>query len=65
MARQEIDNNDGTDLIISENKYISIGKNGANIVIKNGNKMIWFDGEDGFDHLVDAIDTNKASLSSG
>lgn len=65
MARQEIDNNDGTDLIISEDKYISIGKDGANIVIKNGDKMIWFDGDDGFNQLVEAIDTNKASLSTG
>lgn len=65
MARKEIPNGDGTDLIISEDKYISIGKDGANIVIKNGSKMIWFDGEDGFDRFVDAIDTGKASLSSG
>ncbi|MGN0437116.1 MAG: hypothetical protein ACI4F4_01225 [Lachnospiraceae bacterium] len=65
MTRQEIENNDGTDLIIGENKYISIGKDGANIVIKNGDKMIWFDGEDGFDQLVAAIDITKASLSTG
>lgn len=65
MARQEIENNDGTDLIITNDKYISIGKDGADIVIKNGDKMIWFDGEGGFDRLVDAIDTNKASLSTG
>ncbi len=65
MARQEINNNDGTDLIISDNQYISVGANGANIVIKNGDKMIWFDGDDGFDRLVAAIDTEKASLSTG
>lgn len=65
MARQEISNNDGTDLIIDENRYLSLGKNGADIVIKNGDKMIWFDGEDGFDRLVAAIDTTKASLSIG
>lgn len=65
MARQEIENNDGTDLIISPERYFSVGSNGANIVIKNGDKMIWFDGDDAFDRFVDAIDTSKASLSSG
>ena len=64
MARQEINNNDGTDLIISSDKYISVGHDGANIVIKNGSKMIWFDGEDAWDRLFDAIDKEKASLSS-
>lgn len=64
MARREIENMDGTDLIIGENKYISIGKDGADIVIKNGDRMIWFDGEDGFDRFVAAIDTSKASLST-
>lgn len=65
MARQEIYNNDGTDLIITKDNYISIGKDGSDIVIKNGDKMIWFDGADGFDRLVEAIDTSKASLSTG
>ena len=65
MARQEIDNNEGTDLIIDDNRYISLGKNGADIVIKNGDKMIWFDGEDAFERFVDAIDIAKASLSTG
>lgn len=65
MARQEISNQEGTDLIISDSKYISIGQNGADIVIKNGDKMIWFDGEDAWERLISAIDTTKASLSSG
>ncbi len=65
MARQEISNQKGTDLIITNEKYISVGENGADIVIKNGSKMIWFDGEDAWDRLVAAIDTNKASLSTG
>lgn len=65
MARQVIYNKEGTDLIISSDKYISVGPNGSDIVIKNGSKMIWFDGEDAWDHLIAAIDTNKASLSSG
>ncbi|MDO5155244.1 MAG: hypothetical protein Q4D51_04700 [Eubacteriales bacterium] len=65
MARQEIDNQKGTDLIITNDKYISIGEHGADIVIKSGGKMIWFDGEDAWDRFVEAIDTNKASLSTG
>lgn len=65
MARQEIDNQNGTDLIISNEKYFSIGENGADIVIKNGDKMIWFDGEDAWDRFVNSIDTDKASLSTG
>lgn len=64
MSRQEIDNKQGTDLIISEDKYISIGTNGADIVIKNGDQMIWFDGEDGWQHFIDSIDKKKASLST-
>ena len=50
--------------MISENKYISLGQNGSDIVIKNGDKMIWFDGEDAFDQLINAIDVTKASLST-
>lgn len=65
MARKEIPNNDGTDLIITNDKYISVGKDGADIVIKNGGKMIWFDGEDAWDRFVAAIDISKANLSSG
>lgn len=65
MARQEIANQNGTDLIITNEKYISVGANGADIVIKNGSKMIWFDGEDAWDRFIEAIDTNKASLSTG
>lgn len=64
MARQEINNENGTDLILSDDKYISIGQNGSDIVIKNGSKMIWFDGENAWDRLIDSIDTNKASLST-
>lgn len=65
MARQEISNDNGTDLVINEDKYISIGKDGADIVIKNGSKMIWFDGEDAWENFINAIDTGKASLSTG
>jgi hypothetical protein len=65
MARQEIDNEQGTDLIITNDKYISVGENGSDIVIKNGGKMIWFDGEDAWDRFVNAIDTSKASLFTG
>ncbi|MDD6070452.1 MAG: hypothetical protein PUC12_06500 [Clostridiales bacterium] len=65
MARQEINNQNGTDLIISNDQYISIGAKGADIVIKNGDKMIWFDGEDAWDRFIEAIDTTKASLSTG
>lgn len=65
MARQEINNQNGTDLIITNDKYISIGENGSDIVIKNGDQMIWFDGEDAWDSFVAAIDTSKASLSTG
>lgn len=65
MARQEINNQNGTDLIITNDKYISIGAKGADIVIKNGDKMIWFDGEDAWEHFIEAIDTTKASLSTG
>ncbi|MDE5779160.1 MAG: hypothetical protein K2I10_11730 [Lachnospiraceae bacterium] len=65
MSRQEIANDNGTDLVINEDKYISIGKDGADIVIKNGSKMIWFDGEDAWEHFIAAIDTGKASLSTG
>lgn len=64
MSRQEINNNEGTDLIISSDKYISIGENGSNIVLKNGNLMIWFDGEDAWNQLFRAIDKAKASLST-
>lgn len=64
MSRQEIDNKQGTDLIISEDKYISIGENGADIVIKNGDQMIWFDGADAWQHFIDSIDKKKASLST-
>lgn len=64
MSRQEIQNNEGTDLIISGDKYISIGQNGSNIVIKNGEHMIWFDGDDAWNQFFNAIDTTKASLSS-
>ena len=65
MARQEINNQNGTYLIISDDKYISIGANGSDIVIKNGEKMIWFDGEDAWISFIEAIDTTKASLSTG
>ena len=64
MSRQEINNNDGTDLIVSEDKYISMGAGGSNIVIKNGEHMIWFDGEDAWNQLFNAIDKAKASLST-
>lgn len=65
MARQEIDNQNGTDLILAPDKYISLGENGSDIVIKSGDKMIWFDGEDAWDCFIKAIDTTKASLSTG
>ena len=65
MSRQEIHNNNGTDLMVSEGKYISVGKDGADIVIRNGDKMIWFDGDDAWERFVNAIDTSKANLSSG
>lgn len=64
MSRQEVANNEGTDLIITQDKYISIGQNGTDIVLKNGDKMIWFDGENAWDQLINAIDTTKASLST-
>ena len=64
MSRQEIDNKQGTDLIISEDKYISIGENGADIVIKNGDQMIWFDGAEAWQHFIDSIDRKEASLST-
>ncbi len=64
MSRQEIQNNTGTDLIISGDKYISIGANGSNIVLKNGKHMIWFDGDNAWEQLFQAIDKAKASLST-
>lgn len=64
MSRQEVNNNTGTDLIIASNKYISIGKDGSNIVLKNGDNMIWFDGDDAWNQLFNAIDKTKASLST-
>lgn len=64
MSRQEINNDTGTDLIISSDKYISIGHNGSNIVLKNGEHMIWFDGDDAWNQLFNAIDKAKASLST-
>lgn len=64
MSRQEIQNSNGTDLIISGDKYISIGANGSNIVLKNGEHMIWFDGDNAWEQLFQAIDKAKASLST-
>lgn len=64
MSRQEINNNTGTDLIISGDKYISIGANGSDIVLKNGEHMIWFDGDGAWNQLFNAIDKTKASLST-
>ncbi len=64
MARQRIDVQEGADLIIAPDKYISIGNEGSDIVIKNGNQMIWFDGKDGWNDFIAAIDTSKASLST-
>jgi len=64
MSRQEINNNTGTDLIIASDKYISIGQDGSNIVLKNGDHMIWFDGDDAWNQLFNAIDKTKASLST-
>ncbi|MBE5940913.1 MAG: hypothetical protein E7264_00090 [Lachnospiraceae bacterium] len=64
MSRQEIKNATGTDLIISPDKYISLGEGGSNIVLKNGEHMIWFDGDDAWNQLFNAIDKAKASLST-
>ncbi len=64
MCRQEIRNIDGTDLLISQDKYISVGQNGGNIVLKNGERMIWFDGDNAWEQLFNAIDLAKASLST-
>lgn len=64
MCRQEIRNLDGTDLMISSDKYISVGQNGGNIVLKNGDRMIWFDGDNAWEQLFNAIDRAKASLST-
>ncbi|MBQ9983640.1 MAG: hypothetical protein IJP29_03540 [Lachnospiraceae bacterium] len=64
MSKQIVHNNEGTDLIISDNQYISVGKDGSNIVLKNGDHMIWFDGDNAWEQLFNAIDKTKASLST-
>lgn len=64
MSKQIVHNNDGTDLILSDSQYISIGKDGSNIVLKNGDHMIWFDGDNAWEQLFNAIDKTKASLST-
>lgn len=54
---KEIKNGKGTDLIIGEREYISIGRKGEDVVIGNKNWHIAFDS---FDDFVNAIDVSKA-----
>ena len=55
---KEIKNGNGTILMISEDSYISVDKNGKNIMLRAHGKVLAFDS---FDDLVDAIDINKAT----
>lgn len=54
---KEIKNGNGTNLIIDDETYISIGKNGEDIMFRADGKVY------GFNHindLIDAIDGEKA-----
>lgn len=55
---KEVKNGKGTNLTISEEKYLSVGKNGEDVTIRGNGKVIafnnWFD-------FVEAIDVGKAS----
>ena len=59
---KEIKNGDGTDIIIDPEKYISIGKNGEDIMIGCNGKVISFDT---FEKMVNAMDVAKSAYHRG
>lgn len=54
---KEIKNGNGTNLTISEEKYISIGRYGKDITIRGNGKVIYFTTWNDF---ISAIDVSKA-----
>lgn len=54
---KEIKNGNGTNLTISEGRYITIGKDGKDVTIRGNDKVIYFTT---WDDLVNAIDVSKA-----
>lgn len=54
---RELKNGRGTDLTISEGRYLSVGKNGNDVTIRGNGRVIAFDK---WDDLVDAIDITKS-----
>lgn len=61
MARNKsINNGNGTDLTISYGNYISVGKNGRDIVICGNGRTIFFDT---WEDLVSAIDVAKSAFA--
>lgn len=55
---KNVKNGLGTDLIISESKYISIGKDGTDVTIRGDGIVVAFDTWEQFLH---SIDSSKAS----
>lgn len=56
-----ITNGNGTDLMITEDSYINIGKDGKNIMLRGDGIVIAFNK---WEDLVHAIDVSKASYIS-
>ena len=52
-----VKNGRGTDLLIGEGKYISVGAGGADVTIRGDGKVLAFDDWNG---LMDAINEDKA-----
>lgn len=55
---KEVKNGKGTNLTISEGRYITVGTNGRDIMLRGDGKVLGFDS---WDELINAIDTSKAS----
>ena len=54
---KEIKNGNGTVVVINDNAYLKIGKNGIDIMLRANNKVYAFNS---FEELVNAIDGEKA-----
>ena len=56
--RKSVNNGNGTDLTISEGRYLSVGKDGMDVTVRAGGKMVCFNI---WDDMVAALDVSKAA----
>lgn len=55
---KEVKNGNGTILVVNDNAYLKIGKNGIDIMLRANNKVYAFNS---FEDLVNAINEEKAA----